>query len=309
VGHLSDQVTAKGSDFGAGAGKNPGTPGRAVVSELKLPSPTWNREPGASKVVQTTQSLARNAELSKLLDEFNDDGGDDLILAQDTVNSRLRSTGQGELKPKKALAIPDFIRTSRGRGVLEDDDELVTKTGLSFKLQGRTKKVEVGDVTIPQWMSANICIFEILIPSMTVREIKDYLNYTKQVGDLLQVYTSSTVFQLDHEHRQEVANDEHRWSEVSAHLERYYLDRLRGSGGNAGDDGKNTSGSSGSSKSSKRRFNHPCARYNSKEGCDNVSCKFMPVCSIKGCRGSHPKHLHPTGDDFRSATPGTVDKS
>ena len=161
----------------------------------------------------------------------------------------------------------------------------------------------MADVTIPQWISANICIFELLTPSMTVREIKDYLSYTKQVGDLLQVYTSSTVFQLDHEHRQEVACEEHRWNEVSAHLERYYLVRARGSGGSAGDDGKN---SGGVTKSAKRRFNHPCAQYNSKEGCDNVACKFMPVCSVKGCRGNHPKHLHPAGDDFRSVGAGTV---
>jgi hypothetical protein len=174
---------------------------------------------------------------------------------------------------------------------------------MSFKLQGRTKKVEVENVTIPQWMSANICIFELLSQSMTVREIKNYLNYSKQVGDLLQIYTSSSVFQLDHEHHQEVAFEEHGWQEVSAHLERYYLVRVRGTGGNAGDDGKNNVGVS---KSAKRRFNHPCARFNSKEGCDNVSCKFMPVCSINGCRGNHPKHLHPTSEDFRSPWAGTV---
>jgi hypothetical protein len=306
VGRLSDQVAAKVPVAEAvdGAGKHPGKPVRGVVADLNFPPPSWRTSGGvAGKEVQTTQSLARNTELSKLLDEYNEEGGDDLIQAQDAVNSRLKS-GQGELKFRKALAIPDFIRTSRGRGILEDD-ELVTKNGLSFKLQGRTKKVEVENVTIPQWMSANICICELLTPSMTVREIKDYLNYSKQVGDLLQIYTSSSVFQLDHEHRQEVAFEEHGWHEVSAHLERYYLVRLRGTGGNAGDDGAGKN-SAGLSKSAKRRFNHPCARFNSKEGCDNVSCKFMPVCSIKGCRGNHPKHLHPTGDDFRSSTSGVV---
>jgi hypothetical protein len=297
VGRLSEQLVPKGADAGvsAGSGKNAGGADRGKVANVSLPPPSWRNSGGSSDGrSQTTHSLSRNAELSKLLDEFNEDGGDELIQAQDAVNSRLRTSGQGETKIKKAFAIPDFIRTSRGRGVLEDDDELVTKNGLSFKLQGRTKKVDVADVTIPQWISANICIFELLSPSMTVREIKDYLNYTKQVGDLLQVYTSSSVFQLDHEHRQEVACEEHRWNEVSAHLERYYLVRARGSN------------SGGVTKSAKRRFNHPCARYNSKEGCDNVACKCIPVCSVKGCRGNHPKHQHPAGDDFRSGGAGVV---
>jgi hypothetical protein len=301
------QADLRRSTEGAAAASNAGKPIQPVVeSRLKLPTPSWKSGTSGADRGPTTHSLARDAELSKLLDEFNEDGGDDLVRAQDSVNSRLgASTLQGENKLKKALAIPDYIRSSSGVGLVEEDDELVTRKGLTFKLQGRTKKIEVQNVTIPQWLSANILIFEILTPTLTVREIKDYLHYTRQVGDLLQVYTSATVFQLDHEHRQEVAREEHRWNEVSSHLERYYLERVRGSGGNAGTS-TNGGGSGGTatSKSAKRRFNHPCARYNSKDGCDNVQCKFQPICSIKGCRGNHPKHLHPASSDgFRSIEP------
>ena len=257
----------------------------------------------AVKSVPTTTSLARDSELSRLLDLYNSDSLD-LIQAQDSVNRRLSTPViQGEIKVRKALAIPDFVRTSRGIGIVEEDDELVTKNGLSFKLQGRTKKLDVADVSIPQWMSANLVIFELLIPSFSAQQVKDYLSYSKQIGDLLQIYSSSTVFQLDDEHRKDIAREDGRWNEISSHLERYYLVRRQGSGGNAGD---NTVSGVNASKPKRNRFNHPCARYNSKEGCENSSCKFPHVCSIKGCRGDHPKHLHPTSDDFRKPTAGAI---
>ena len=97
----------------------------------------------------TTASLARDSELTRLLDEYNTNSRE-LLQAQDSVNARLVSSNvQGEQKVKKALSIPDYIRTSRGVGITEEDDELVTKNGLSFKLQGRAKKLDVAEVSVP----------------------------------------------------------------------------------------------------------------------------------------------------------------
>jgi hypothetical protein len=295
--------------------RNPVKPSKEVLQASGgLPRPSWNspESEGLQKsgAGPTTQSLSRDSELSRLLDEYNTDS-DDLIRAQDSVNSRLSvPVLQGEIRSKKALSIPDFVRTSRGVGVVEEDDELVTKNGLSFKLQGRVKKLDVAEVSIPQWLSANIAIFEVLSATLSARQIREYLNYTKQIGDLLQIYTSSTVFQLDDEHRKDVAREDLKWNEISSHLERYYLVRQRGTGGNAGE-GASAGGQAGvsaSGKSKRNRFSHPCARFNSKEGCENTACKFQPVCSIRGCRGDHPKHLHPaSNDDFRkSAVPAVT---
>lgn len=271
----------------------------------KLPKPTWSEEKSTAKTysreeekpLPTTRSLSRDAELSRLLDEFNTDGADKLLRAQDTVNARI---GQlGEQKSKKFLAIPDFITSCDGLALEEEEDELVTKKGLSFKLQGRRKKIEPGEVTIAQWLSANIAILEQLTPLFTTQELGDYYTYTRQVGDLLQIYTSQSVFLLDHEHRKEVHRSGKRWNNVSGHQERFYLVRLKGSGGNAGVVSTPTGGKK------RNRFAHPCLRFNSDEGCSNENCKFLHVCSVKGCRGEHSKVKHPTGSEVRKPGRGT----
>jgi hypothetical protein len=207
-------------------------------------------------------------------------------------------TTAGELKAKKLYLIPDFITSSTGRYMRDnDEDELVTKKGLSFKLQGK-KKLDPEEVSIPQWLSANILILEKLIPTLTTEQVKDYFKYTREIGDLLQIYTSASVFLLDDHHRHEVFEEDIRWKDIGGNLERFYLERKKGNGGNAGSSAtSSSSGSSGAAAKPKRnRFNHPCTRFNTKEGCDNDQCKFMPICSVKGCRGNHPKYEH----DFRT---------
>jgi hypothetical protein len=254
----------------------------------------------------TTKSLARDAELSRLLDSYNSESQEsELLRAQDAVNGhRLGAaalpSSSGELKVKKLYLIPDFITSSTGRYVKrEEEDKLVTKKGLSFKLQSK-KKLDPEEVSVPQWLSANILILEKLIPTLSTEQVKDYFHYTRQVGDLLQIYTSASVFLLDDHHRHEVFEDNIRWRDVSGNLERFYLERKRGTGGNAGS-ATTSSGSTTGSKVKRNRFNHPCTRFNTKEGCDNEHCKFMPICSFKGCRGSHPKYEH----DFRTSKSGS----
>jgi hypothetical protein len=272
-----------------------------VAGAVGLPKPSWNT--GVAIVAEapvTTQTLARDTELSRLLDEYNNDGTDDLLRAQDAVNaSDLGAVRQGEPRVKKPLLIPDFITSCLGISYDQEDIELLTSKGPSFKLQGRTKKVEAKDVSVAQWVSANIAILEQLMPSLSAQELRDYLSYTRQIGDLLQIYTTEAIFTLDNEHRKEVCLGVRRWSDISVHMDRFYLSHslLKTSGGNMGN--ANTAGTS-SGKSKKNRFNHPCVRFNSREGCDNQACKFQSICSIRGCRGSHPKHEHPVaGQDFR----------
>jgi hypothetical protein len=102
------------------------------------------------------------------------------------VNSRSSFFNQGEVKVKKALLILDFVCSHRGVPV-EEDDKLVTRKGIMFKLQGKVKTPEVTDVTIPQWLSANVRILEQLVSTFTTSQLFDYLTYTHQIRDLLQV--------------------------------------------------------------------------------------------------------------------------
>jgi hypothetical protein len=141
----------------------PEQPFRPGPIDKTLPHPSWAKQEKSTEASKgpTTASLARDSELTWLLDEYNTNSGE-LLQAQDSVNARLVSSNvPGEIKVKKALAIPDYVRTSRGVGITEEDDELVTKNGLSFKLQGRAKKLDVAEVSVPQWMSANLTILDI----------------------------------------------------------------------------------------------------------------------------------------------------
>ena len=145
------------------------------------------------------------------------------------------------------------------------------------------------------------------------QEVRDYRRYVKHIGDLLQIYTSDTVFCLDNAHRKEMASATvefpKRWSDIDTHLVNFYLERERGTGGNAG---KSASGASndnsskgadqpaGKSKGKRKRFATPCVRYNSKEGCKyKANCTFPHICAEHGCMGNHPNFEH---SNFRSDT-------
>jgi hypothetical protein len=270
----------------------------ASVAGASVPSVTRGSGP-------TTQSLARDNELSRLLDQYNqDESPGELLRVQDQVNTRLGA--QGELKLKKSLQIPDFITSCDGIGDEEEDFELLATKGRSFKLQGQKKKPEAKDVTVAQWISANFVILELLTPTLSPAEIVEYYSYSRKIGDFLQIYSSSYVFMLDAEHRKDVTRGNRRWDEISQHHVHFYLTRLRGSGASVGSGvAASSSDSASASKKKKSRFNHPCTRFNTREGCHNDKCKFQPCCNISGCRGSHPAYDHPQSDNFRKGKSGS----
>jgi hypothetical protein len=103
------------------------------------------------------------------------------------------------------------------------EDKLLTSSGVNISFKSAAKKVEVEDVTTAQWLSANLRIFDILSVSMSSQEVAEYDEYTKQIGDLLQVYSESSVMQFDDEHRWMVNLTNPSWIDVSAHLERIFL--------------------------------------------------------------------------------------
>ena len=91
-------------------------------------------------------------------------------------------------------------------------------------------KPEAKGVSVAQWVTTNIAILEKLMPNFSSQELRDYLSNTKQIGDLLQIYTSESIFTLDNEHRKDVCFGNQRWCDISTHMDRFYLSR---SGGNS----------------------------------------------------------------------------
>jgi hypothetical protein len=238
------------------------------------------------------KSLSRNKELSQLLKLYNQ-GDTDFLSAFDV--EKLQLGAQGE-KPRKHLAIPDFI--TRVEGTPKEDEGVFLSTAggkLTFKAAG-PKKIEVQNVCFGQWIGANSRIHEILYPSLSPSQNAAYNEYTRMVGDLYQLYTEPSVILLDDEHRRLVALSGRSWADISLHLERLHL-KIKPSGSVVSTSANQGAGASVPSKSSVRKSNNPCYGYNSRAGCKNPeTCRYKHVCSdrIEGvtCRGAHPKFDH-----------------
>jgi hypothetical protein len=69
--------------------------------------------------------------------------------------------------------------------------------------KAKKKRVEPHDVSTAQWISTNSRIYEILSGSMSSKQRASYREFTRQIGDLLQVYSEQSVMVLDHEHRRQ----------------------------------------------------------------------------------------------------------
>jgi hypothetical protein len=199
----------------------------------------------------------------------------DLLCMQDSTTN---SVGEKPLLPC------NFVSNVRGT-VSESEEVIHTGDGTQLILKKTPKKPSPDKLSAGQWVSANIRILQRLLPSFSEQELSDYLDYTIGVGDNLQLFTSSSVFILDNEHRIDVHKSGRRWNNIDSRLENLFLKRKeeplsvsksQGSGGSKPQ-------SSGSSSSSGRNSDRPrsgnvCWKYNSSEGCTfGEHCRYVHV--------------------------------
>jgi hypothetical protein len=285
---------------GGHKGKSTKSGGELLVKAVASSSHRVSGEGDVNGAVSlpTTRSLARDRELNKLLDVYDRDDRD---LMSALESSKSKSLVHGEIhKLKKHLSIPDHL--SRLTGVpVSLEDELLTSSGVNITFKSTAKKVEIEDVTPGMWISANSRILDLLSSAMSNVEVAEYHEYTRQVGDLLQVYTESSVMLFDDEHRRMVHATNRSWIDVYSHLERIFL---KFKSNPVPSPKASSSGASGSSKPVERsktvskRSNNPCFAFNAKSGCKvaESSCSYKHVCSYRAesgmCRESHPKHEH-----------------
>lgn len=292
---------------------------KLIISEsLTLPKPSWNTVGVASggisnsdqesegkaahkpdqaegKTVQpdnasaesgtiiTTQSLARDSYLAKLLRDYNDIALKDILTIQE-------SSQKGENPTKKVLLIPDFVVTRDGDN--DSDEETLVFSQGNLRVKSKNKPT-LREVTVAQWISANISILEILRETFSPDQLSDYLQFTKQIGDYLQIYTVPSVLALDNQHRKDVFKYGHKWSDISIHHISFYLVRIRM--------GHTANGSSTNNQAPRQKRKGVCHKFNSTEGCTYGSkCRYPHVCSVSGCGGNHPSMSHPNKSSFRS---------
>jgi hypothetical protein len=265
----------------------------ATITELPAAASADERG-GKVEVRPTTQTLARDRDLNQLLAAYNKGESSYLSsLGSDGASGASRPAVLGE-RNKKTYFIHDYI--SRVQGTLADqEDSLTTSNGVQLTFKRKAKKLDPEEVSTAQWISANSRIFDLLEPSFSVDDKAQYNEYTRQIGDLLQVYTVPSVMCLDHEHRMHVTATGRRWDEVSLHLERFHLRfNCPVAAANAMSNGQTGVAISQSvSKPVSKRSNRPCYAYNTKAGCPYPdSCKYKHKCSERGCGEKHPKHEH-----------------
>ena len=97
------------------------------------------------------------------------------------------------------------------------------------------------------------------MPTFSSQDLKDYLSYTKQIGDLLQIYTTEAIFTLDNERRRDVCRGNRRWCDISVHMDRFYLSHSCIESSVGSYNANSGAGNSSGGKKSKSRFNHPCS--------------------------------------------------
>jgi hypothetical protein len=141
-------------------------------------------------------------------------------------------------------------------------------------LQSSLRKVSPEKLTVGQWTAANARILAKLIKSgrLVGAEVADYLEYNRKIGDLLQIYTASSVFHLDHIHRQEIhEGTDRRWHLIDCTLENAHLKRRdeasHNTSANAMYKPAGSQGAVGRRNVSSNGKRGICWAYNSTEGC------------------------------------------
>lgn len=152
---------------------------------------------GGTKPVTTKdlQSDKKIDELAKLLCESGD-----MLQDTDSVPVPNSNDGGGTGKNSKVFLIPDFIINSKVTMEREEEClDLGLKRGTLVFRSARQKKPE--DITMPQWTAANSCICLKLIENgnlVSVEDVKKYMEHTRNIGELAQVNTISSVMQYHH---------------------------------------------------------------------------------------------------------------
>jgi hypothetical protein len=248
----------------------------------------------------TAKTLAKDQLLNRLAGQFAQGG------LQDTLSLQELSLA-GLIKGEKALLPVNFVTIFSGCGI---DEEEVVGTG---QFQGRlvwqsgkggsAKRPTADKLSYGQFFEASARILNLL--NLDEHSYTQYLDYLRQLGILLQTFTASSVFTLDHIHRQYIHETGNPWNFIENTLENSVLkkkdDVARGMshGGFGGQssrrsEGKRDQGRRVDPASLSDNSDKICWLFNMRKGCPwgAEKCFYPHVCSVDRCRGSHPAYKH-----------------
>jgi hypothetical protein len=249
----------------------------------------------------TAKELAKDRLLNRLAAEFAQDGVKDSLSLQDLAIA-------GIFKGEKALLPVNFVTIFTGCSV---DDEEILGCGQfgSGKLvwqsgKNQSRRPTADKLTFGQYFEANARILNLL--DLEPEVYVEYLDYLRQVGILLQTFTSSSVFTLDHLHRLYVHDTKSRWNIIENTLQNSVLKKKEDvarqnqfqnqQGGRRNDARSGRAPAASVSGGTGQKTIGPdavCWLYNLPKGCFwGNKCIYPHVCSVDGCWQNHPACRH-----------------
>ena len=106
--------------------------------------------------------------------------------------------------------------------------------------------------------------------------VHTYLDYTAQVGDLCQSYTTQSVMLLDDAHRRMQAKEDREWNNVNMHAMFYHLEKKLPSTKESSS--RKQRGTPATDLSGRKI----CINYNNPGRCRFLNCRYAHVCLASG---------------------------
>jgi hypothetical protein len=226
-------------------------------------------------------------------------------LLKDLLN--VEEDGYTNSKGEQPLLPVNFLRNPKG--TVTDVEEQVVSSNGKLVVKPNIKKPTPDQLTAGQWVAANAIILARLVPRFTHQQLCDYLDYERKIGGLLQIFTHSSVFILDNEHRIDHHRVGGKWNKIDPLMVGSILKKKDDSllpAGVSTSGYRSTSGNvsagnvAGQSRRPQFKSRGACWAYNSPHGCTfGTDCKYTHVVSTR--RGNGPPERAP---HFQNNTTG-----
>ena len=175
-------------------------------------------------------------------------------------------------------------------------DECEIAAGVYVKSK---KKLEVEDVTMQEWISANARILLEIVDEMDIEDIKGYLKYTVKIGEFFQTCEIRSVMSFDNSHRKAVAQEGKQWNQIDDDTRFFYLNKRTPSYKQNIRPSAFSTSAINTRQPTDSSGQIICKNYNNVAGCKYSDCRFSHVCLASGCLGNHPEFQHNQAPRFR----------
>lgn len=210
------------------------------------------------------------------------------------VYDPFNSGTQGNILRGKYRDICDFVSSPHRDNTSDESFELRFSDG---KLNLNSKKPTLDRITQMQYMEASLKILRLMALEDNVprQVIMEYIGYIIKISTLSQSFVWQSVLQYDHQYRKQQSELQFPWGADNSYMLQLHLVKR--------DTAKSSPTVPQGSRNRQRQGEVPiCLRWNSRQGCTLLQCKFSHVCSACFSQ-THPFHQHGQPKDSRTTQP------